>query len=161
MDYKFLFYCFLSVVFITGGAFYFYSSRQEVTAAIFFIGALTSTIVFGLRWFSPSGELKKVGAGGPWPPIINHCPDLLTLATVNSEQVCIDTIGVGRSGGIEVSDGTQTSEKNIFHLYLTDTAKVRSNKLCDECKDKQVTWEGVWDGSSCMGVDPPKPPSTV
>ena len=159
MDYKFLFYCFLSVVIITGGAFYFYSARQEVTAAIFFLGALVATIVFGLRWFSSSGDPIKANTGA-WPPAINYCPDLLTLATVNDKQVCIDTVGVGRSGGIEVSDGTQTSDKNIFQLYLTETGNTRSTKLCEQCKTKEVTWEGVWDGSSCMGTDPPKPPTS-
>jgi hypothetical protein len=159
MDFKFLIYCFLTVVAITGGAFYFYSARQEVIAAIYFVGTIVAAIFFGFRWFSSSGELTSA-AKGPWPPTINYCPDLLTLATVNGVQACIDTVGVSQSGGLSTSDGTQIGDQYVFNLFLNQTGNARIKSLCDQANSKQVTWEGVWNGSICMNVEPPLPPST-
>lgn len=159
MDYRFLFYCFLSVVFITGGAFYLYSTHQEVTAAVYFLGATVATIFFGFRWFTSSGDLHSIKTS--WPPVINYCPDLLTLATVNDEQVCIDTVGISQSGAMSTSDGSQVSEAYIFHLFLNQTGKTRVKSLCDQASSKEVTWEGVWDGSVCVGSEPPIPPKSA
>lgn len=156
MEYIFLFYCFLSIVLITGGGFYFYSSAQEVTAALYFIGSVVAALFFGFRWFSSSGNVQIVKAGA-WPPVVNYCPDFLTLATVQGEQVCIDTVGVAQAGGIEISDGTQVSDKYLFHLFLDKSGPTRVTSLCDQAKTKQVTWEGVWDGTVCVGIEPPKP----
>ena len=57
MDLKFLFYVFLSIVIITGGTYSLYSSRLQTTAMLFFFGTIAASVVFGLRWFSPSGEV--------------------------------------------------------------------------------------------------------
>jgi len=154
MDLKFLFYCFLSVVLITGGGFYFFSSGQQTTAAIYFLGATIAAIFFGLRWFTQSGATN---AASTWQPVINFCPDFMTLTTVGGEKVCIDMAGVSQNGALEQSDGTNTSEKFIFHLFVNDGAE-RISKICDEAKAKGVTWEGVWNGTSCSGTAPPLPP---
>ena len=161
MDYQFLFYCFLSVVLIAGGAFYFYSSRQEVTSIVYFLGAISASIFFGLRWFSSSGNLKQGAASGVWPPVINYCPDFLSLATVNGTQVCIDTVGVGLAGGISRSDGTQVSPNFTFNLSLGTSGQERAILLCNEAKINKVTWEGLWNGSTCTEKEPPKPPLPV
>ena len=154
MDLKFLFFCFLSVVLITGGGFFFFSSGREITAAIYFLGATAAAIVFGLRWFSSSGAASGPGV---WPPAINFCPDFLTLATIADEKVCIDMAGVAQNSNLQKSDGTNTGENFIFHLYLTDGTD-RVTKLCDQAKLKGVTWEGVWNGTACSGTAPPLPP---
>jgi hypothetical protein len=159
MDYKFLFFCFLSVVLITGGGFYFFTIRQEITSAIYFTGAIVASIYFGFRWFNSSGNISGADAG-QWPPVINYCPDFLTLATIEGEQVCIDTVGVAQAGGMATSDGTQIADQYIFHLFLHQVSGDRVKSLCDQAKAKQVTWEGVWNGSSCMNREPPKPPTS-
>ena len=156
MNYLFWFYVFLSCVSISGGAFYFYSKRQEVAAGIIFFGLLFTSLYFGFRWFPASGETKT---NEPWPPVVNYCPDFLTLNTVNGEQVCVDTIGVAQTGGISKwSDPTQTDEKYLFHLFVKTSGADRIKQLCDQAKAKKVTWEGVWDGAVCMGAEPPLPP---
>ena len=159
MTYPFLFYCFLSVVLVSGGAYFLFSNGQQTTAAIYFVGALVASIFFATRWFKSSGLTNNAG---PWPPVINYCPDFLTLNTIAGEQVCVDTIGVAQSGGLEKwSDPTQTDEKFLFHLYLNESGNDRLLNLCEEAKTKRVSWEGVWNGSACMGVEPPKPSSPV
>lgn len=157
MDLILLMYIFGSAVLVSGGAFSFYTAGEEITAGIFFVGMLVAVVFFGLRWFTASGAGTT---GGPWPPVINHCPDFLTLSTVNGEQVCIDTIGVAQAGGIaRWSDPTQTDERYLFHLFLNTSGADRINKVCAQAQAKKVSWEGIWDGSVCMGVEPPAPPT--
>jgi hypothetical protein len=154
ISYIFLFYCFLSVVLITGGTFFFYSSGQQVTGVIYFLGSIVGALVFGFRWFPLVSDSKSTGT---WPPSINYCPDLLTLATVGGTQACIDTVGVSQQGGMSTSDGTQTGDQYVFNLFLDKIGNERVASLCDQARQKNVTWEGVWDGSMCSNVEPPRP----
>jgi hypothetical protein len=157
MNYQFWLYVFSSFIVISGSTYYFYSKRQEITAGIMFFGMLIGCIFFGFRWFPASGATT---ISGKWPPVINYCPDFLTLNTVNGEKVCVDTIGVAQAGGMSVwSDPTQTDEKYLFHLFLNLGGEERIQKLCQQAKAKMVTWEGVWDGAVCMGKLPPPPSS--
>jgi hypothetical protein len=154
MDLNFLFYCFLSIVIITGGAFYFFSSGLQTTAAIFFLGATVASIFFGFRWFTISGDSSAPGA---WPPAINYCPDFLTLTTIGGEKVCIDMAGVSQNSNLQKSDGTNTGDNFIFKLH-TAAGNDRVTTLCAQAKTQGVTWEGVWNGTSCSGTAPPLPP---
>lgn len=157
MNYLFWLYVFTCCIGISGGTFYFYSNQQEVAAGIMLFGLLITGIYFGLRWFPGAGS--QIIPTGAWPPIVNYCPDFLTLYAINGEQVCLDTIGVAQSGGISKwSNPNQQDEKYMFHLFLNTSGPDRIKKLCDQAKDKKVTWEGVWDGAVCMNVSPPIPP---
>jgi hypothetical protein len=159
MDFKFVFYCFVSILVITSGGYFFFSTQQETVAAIFFLGTTVAALFFGFRWFNSSGDTNTTS--GPWPPSVNFCPDFLTLANINNEQLCIDTIGVAQAGGIATSDGTNVGEQYLFHLYNSSSGADRISLLCQEAKNKKVTWEGVWDGSTCLAnIEPPKPPFT-
>ena len=156
MNYQFWLYVFGSFIVISGSTFNFYSQGQEITAGIMFFGTLIAAIYFGFRWFPASGASSSKG---PWPPVLNYCPDFLTLNKVNGEQVCLDTVGVAQTGGMSKwSDPTQTDERYLFHLFLNTTGQDRIQKICEQAKTKKVTWEGIWDGSICMGVQPPAPP---
>jgi len=157
MNFKFVLYCFVSILAITGGGYFFFSSRQETVAAIFFLGATVAALFFGFRWFNSSGDINTTS--GPWPPSVNYCPDFMTLANINNEQVCIDTVGVATAGGISSSDGTKIADQYLFKLYLTSSGADRTSLLCQQAKEKKVTWEGVWDGTTCLSSqEPPKPP---
>ena len=160
MDLSFIFYIFLCIVITSGGAFYYAQSNQAITAGIFFFGFIAFSVVFGLRWFTASGQETGKATGG-WPPVINYCPDFLTLYEVNGKHVCIDTIGVARQNGIQKwTEPNQTSEPYLFQLHLDKKDEARVKALCDECTAKKVTWEGVFDGSLCIGTNPPMPPGT-
>jgi hypothetical protein len=157
MNYLFWFYVFLAFVITSGGAFTFFSNRQQIAAGIFFVGATALSIYFGFRWFPSSGS--NVVEPSKWNPTINYCPDFLSLNTLNGEQVCVDTIGVSQGGGIAVwKYATQTDEQYLFHLHTNVYGPERVKKLCEEAKNKKVTWEGVWNGSTCLGGEPPLPP---
>jgi hypothetical protein len=157
MNYLFWAYVFTSFMVISGSAYYFYSQSQEVAAGIMLFGLLITSIYFGLRWFPTPGS--QITPTGSWPPVINYCPDFLTLYVINGEQVCLDTVGVSQAGGMSKwSDPTQQDEKYLFHLFLNTSGPDRIKKLCDQANAKRVNWEGVWDGAVCMNVDPPPPP---
>lgn len=158
MNLQLIFYCFLTVVLVVGGTFYFYASSMEISAAIYFLGTVVAAIYFGFRWFTASGSTPATP--GSWPPAINYCPDFLTLTKdSNGKQICIDMIGVAQGGTntLQVSDGTQTTDVYSFDLMTTSTSRVTD--LCAQAAEKGVTWEGVWDGTSCSGNTPPLPPS--
>jgi hypothetical protein len=158
MDFKFLFYVFISIIFILGGAYNYLKKGEDVGASLFFVGAFSACLYFGFRWFTPAGEAKTTGPS-KWPPAINYCPDFMILDV--SGGFCIDTIGVSKSGGVQVTTGSTTPTEAVkqFPLELSKTGKERADALCGACKDKGVTWEGVWNGFVCIGNDPPKPPT--
>jgi hypothetical protein len=158
MEYTFLFFCFLSVILISGGSFFLYSSGLQVAAPIFFLGSFGAVFYFGFRWFTPSGEYKANdpnNAENKWPPTINYCPDFLSLATTTGgTKVCIDTVGVATAlpgATNQISKWTDTTQTGTagYTFGLTD-------KGCDTIKSRGLTWEGVW-GDTCSDKTPPSP----
>ena len=115
MNYLFWLYVFASCIIISGSTFYFYSKGEEATAGIMLFGIMITAIYFGNRWFRTSGQQLSKGI---WPPVINYCPDFLTLNTINNEQVCVDTIGITKLANMSKwTSPTQTDEKYLFHLF--------------------------------------------
>jgi hypothetical protein len=158
MDFLFLLFIFLSATIIIGSSYYIYLTGRHLTTFIFFGGFLALTVMFGLKWFRSDGSLNQSTVGS-WPPIINVCPDFLSLTSVNGRAVCVDTVGVAPNGGIQQNDGTQTAENTIFDLLADNTnSSARAAALCKQCSDMILTWEGVYDGSSCLKGEPPYPP---
>ncbi len=154
MDYVFYFYIFLSFVIATGGAYVLASSGRIVAAFVYLLGVVAIEAFFGMRWFT--GSTVKKTETGPWPPVLNTCPDFLSLHYNGDVAVCVDTLGVAPNGGIKKWAGNADSGF-IYNLHLDKSGPVRAKALCDEAKAKMVTWEGVYDGSNCLNVDPPKP----
>lgn len=155
MDHNFLFYIFLSFVIATGGTYVLFSSGRIISAIVYLIGIVVLEVIFGMRWFQTSGA--KNATIGPWPPSMNVCPDFLSLYHIKGEPVCVDTIGVSTGGMSKWTDATQTDERYLFRLFIAEPVATRTKKLCEQAKLKMVTWEGVWDGTTCLGGQPPVP----
>jgi hypothetical protein len=157
MDFTFLLYIFLSFVIGIGGAFTLVQMQKSTAAILYLVGALCILVFFGLRWFS--GDSLKVGklSTGSWPPAVNLCPDFLSIyeRTINGakEKVCVDLIGVATQGGIQKMTAPEQAlkEEFIFHLFQNQGRAARQAALCQHCKDKKVTWEGIYDGVTCVG----------
>lgn len=152
MDWSFLLYVVVSIVFLLGVTYSSLVSGKPVAASILFIGILAAIVYFGVQWFTTYGNVKN--EGGAWPPdgSINVCPDFFSLGkstTTPFPFVCKDTLGVSTSIG-------------DFNLQLSLTGKARAQALCDQCTTRGITWEGVYDGTSCTGLNRviPTPPST-
>lgn len=159
MDYFFIAYILLSFVIGVGGTYQIIKLQRPVAATLYLIGAIAVLIFFGLRWFSNDRFKLGLAQTDKWPPIVNLCPDFLTIyeRNVNGaiEKVCVDLIGVAPAGGIqkltapEQASG-QNSEKYVFKLYNDLSGSKRTQKLCEECKNKKVSWEGIYDGTTCV-----------
>ena len=162
MDYLFILYIFLSVAIIWGGAVGLIQSDRSIGGFLFVIGAILVLVYYGLRWFS-GVSLKATQINiTSWPPVINLCPDFLTMHTRvvggKKESICVDLVGVSNGGIQKLVDANNASNDNfIFRLFQNLTGAARIKRLCQECKVKKVTWEGVFDGANCIADSVPNP----
>lgn len=161
-------YVFSAAIMVISGSVFFFKNGNSITGGIYGIGSLALAIFFGTRWFLPSGI--DAGAGTQWPPVINVCPDFLSLYTLTpsgaaaAKKVCIDTIGVSKNGSLKVwSDPTQTDSSYFFDPTPTvATGSTLVATLCDQCTAKGITWEGIYDGTACTSKNvPPTPPAAT
>ena len=159
-------YVFAAAVMVISGTVFFFKAGNSISGGIYGIGTLSLSIFFGTRWFLPSGV--DASAGSQWPPVINVCPDFLSLYTLipsgatAPKVVCIDTIGVSKNGSLKKwSDPTQTDDSYYFDPNPPVPAGQKPiSVLCEQCDALGLTWEGVFDGTSCSSVNtPPTPPA--
>ncbi len=162
MDYLFILYIFLSIAIVWGGAVAFIQSERSIGGFLFVIGAILVLVYYGLRWFSGVSLKATQVSYTSWPPVINLCPDFLTMhkrvVGGRTENVCVDLVGVSK-GGIQkmVDPNNVTNDNFVCRLYENLTGITRLRRLCQECKDKRVTWEGVYDGANCVADKVPNP----
>jgi hypothetical protein len=153
MNITLVFFILAVIVFVLGSFFFNFKRGLTIQATLLGVGFLLMGILFGLRWFGASGEV----APATWPPSLNSCPDFLTLYKMGSTYVCVDAVGVSNGGMSQWTDATQTDDKYVFNLFTDQNSKTRIQSLCDQAIAKKVTWEGVYDGSTCLGREPPAP----
>jgi hypothetical protein len=159
MDYLFLLYILVAVGIGIGGPYLLVQTDRTLAAFLFFVGAVLVLTFYGLRWFEGDSLKAPARKASQWPPVLNACPDFLTLTTTgtgtNARRVCVDLVGVSTGGLMKTNNLTQVNESNnnyIFNLHENLRGQARINRLCQECKEKGVTWEGVFDGVSCTGT---------
>jgi hypothetical protein len=162
MDYLFILYIFLAVAIIWGGAVSFIQTERSIAGFLFVIGAILVFVYYGLRWFSGVSLKATQVSYKSWPPVINLCPDFLTMhkRTVGGkvENVCVDLTGASNGSLQKLTDPNNVMNDNfVFRLYENMQGANRIRRLCQECKDKKVTWEGVFDGANCVADTVPNP----
>jgi hypothetical protein len=128
-------------------------------AAIFGIGAVLIFVFYGYRWFSVAQKPLL-----NWPPIINSCPDFLTLVKSlpgTGKAGCVDMLGVSTNGALkaitpkELTTGDALSTDKVFTFTSDDVLSPPASgvkTICSMCQQMGVTWEGVWDGDVCTGI---------
>uniref|UniRef100_A0A6C0AML4 Uncharacterized protein n=1 Tax=viral metagenome TaxID=1070528 RepID=A0A6C0AML4_9ZZZZ len=156
-----------SIVFLVYGTMKVYSTGQ-IRGVIFAIGTFLVLLYYGLHWFAvPSNKLSS------WPPVINTCPDYLTYVpniltnagSTTTQSGCVDMLGV--TSGSSASSFNKVLPTQIPRLDATQRTKVFSytsadvkaatssealQPICDACQAAGLTWEGVYDGDSCIGI---------
>ena len=162
MDYLFLLYILVSVAIVWGGAVVFIQTDRSTGGFLFVIGAILVLVYYGLRWFSGVSLKATQPNYSTWPPVVNLCPDYLTLhkrrVGSKTENVCVDLVGVSNGSMQKLVDVNSVNNSNfVFNLYQNMSGSERIRRLCQECKIKGVTWEGVWDGANCVGDTVPNP----
>jgi hypothetical protein len=157
MNYYLIGFIALAFMIIVGGTYQIYNTNPPPTAILFFIGSLTLFIIYGIRWFGSSPLFNP--ASGPWPPVINTCPDYLTHYQRTKGGIkkdsCIDTIGVSKDKSLLSTfpkDGT-IPENDSYYLDISGLSSdpaTKSTQMCNAAMAQKVTWEGVTNGESCV-----------
>ncbi len=159
MDFVLILYILFSLVIGLGGTYYLVDSQRTLAGFLYFVGSLLILTFYGLRWFT--GDALKVSKYDTksWPPFVNACPDFLSTyertkpGSSTKEKVCVDLIGVSEGGIQKLTDPANVVNDNyIFNLHLDKTGPERIKALCNECKIKKVSWEGVYDGVACTAT---------
>lgn len=133
-------------------------------AVIWAIGAVIVCVFFGMRWFG-----NTAGDVTTWPPTLNMCPDYLTFvptitgSTSSTGGGCVDLLGVStvsaglikvKQSDINTIQGNDT--QRLFEYtaadFPTNPTAANVQVACDRCTTAGVTWEGIWDGRTCVGI---------
>jgi hypothetical protein len=155
MDYWFFLYIFIAVGVCLGGVVFLIQSHRTLGGLLFLVGAILIFTFYGLRWFSGNVLRASKLNSSSWPPVINLCPDFLSLYPTirggKNTMLCVDLIGVSKGGIKKFTDPNNVAnDAYTFNLHQDKAGSGRLNALCQECKDKGVTWEGIYDGVSCQ-----------
>ena len=147
-------YVILSIFLVVYGTMKVYATGQ-IRAVIFAIGVVQVLVYFGLRWFGNSTKKSL-----RWPPVINMCPDYLTY--VPALPGCVDLLGVSKNGNLArsmPSDVPALQITNTQKVFEYTSADIKSTQdasdlqaICDRCQNAGLTWEGVYDGDTCVGL---------
>ena len=157
MDFQLILYILLSLALSLGGTYTLIQNERTLGGFLFFLGSALVLTFYGLRWFSGDAFTESRYPTKTWPPIVNSCPDFLSiyerpvLGSSRKERVCVDLIGVAEGGIQKMTDPVNASNDNfVFKLYENLKGADRMKSLCQECRTKKVTWEGVYDGVACV-----------
>lgn len=152
-------YVIISIGAVAGGTSQLFPMGTS-TAVIYAVGALLVFVFYGYRWFgNQSGSLSK------WPPTINSCPDYLTYVASLSDgnPGCVDLLGVSTKDGqflkitaSEISSLASSTSTKVFPYTSTDILNANNDAtvqaICNKCNALGITWEGVFDGDTCVGI---------
>jgi len=151
MDYWFILYILIAVGICLGGMVVLIQTQRTLGGFLFLVGSILIFVFYGLRWFSGDSLRPTKFSSSTWPPVINMCPDFLSLYAKGNEKVCVDLIGVSKTGLNKFVDPSNVSnDAFVFNLHQKKNGSERLRALCQECKNKGVTWEGIYDGKECL-----------
>lgn len=151
-------YIILALMILFGGTFKLYGMGQIIAAILFFIGAISILIVYGIKWFAAERSIfSKTPVS--WPPTINTCPDYLmyygrVMSDGTVQDTCIDTIGISKNGSLLVfPKGEQAPQRDEYYFSLVTKSAdsdARKAELCQRALAAGLTWEGITNGESCV-----------
>jgi hypothetical protein len=163
MDFWVILYSLICVVVGAGSVSFLYKRDQSVAAMIALVLLILVFVFYGLRWF-PGGNLNGTKpSGGPWPPIVNMCPDFMASFVDSSNKVyCYDAANIynmksATAGTMGLAATSPTINGAAQPAYLVqDPTSTNKNPLkttlttnpATFTQGSTVRWEGVWDGRS-------------
>jgi hypothetical protein len=133
-----------------------YRSERIIAAVAILVLFILVFTFFGLRWFKYGITSNSMNKDATYPPVINTCPDYMSLTTKSdgTTKACIDTVGLGVGGSTSrittwrtgTTPQTATSDHYFNFIYRPGMSKSEIGGLKDQAIDKKITWEGVTDG---------------
>jgi len=147
INYPLLSYILAVIIVIMTSVSYLYRSERLVAAISVSILFILIFTFFGLRWFkyglSATSDYK-----GKFPPVINTCPDYMSVYKNGSTTVCIDTVGIAPTSSTVkvVRRGDTPSDQNFFRsIYTAGATQAQMNVMATAAKDAGLSWEGITD----------------
>jgi hypothetical protein len=149
INYKLIAYVLFVIVTTMSALSYLYRSERIVAAVAVFILFVLIFTFYGIRWFKEGKSISTGNnANGPFPSVINTCPDFLSVMTKNDgTQVCIDTMGISRNKTIlttwtqGTTEETATSNHYFTNIYTPGMTDVSELKTAAE--GAMLSWEGI------------------
>jgi hypothetical protein len=155
LDYSFIAYVFICIVIGIGLFRVLSNSGRTWSAMVVLILSILIFVFYGLRWFTDTGQ-SKFSYNGPWPPIINMCPDYLVYFKNGNLDTCVDMLGISKNGGLKPwtkednpRNPPQDQEKYFPNVYKPGMSETELTTLCNETIRAGLTWEGITNGESC------------
>lgn len=169
-NFKLFIYIVVALVIEVGVIIYAVKAPMVLILAPFIPLSLYIFLVYGWNWFGPDGPYTDKPV--PWPPTLNSCPDFLVSYVIPPAGIvpaipgCVDTTGVStlpavfpqRSTGVPnwSSAGAPTGPVSAstapnYHSsgwFATRTGESTA-ALCTRLQTVGLTWEGIWDGTTC------------
>ena len=150
INYKLVAYVLFASVMIISMLNLLYRSERVIAAVAILILFILVFTFFGLRWFKYGVSMNSMNAGETYPPVINTCPDYMTLTKKSdgTTEACIDTVGLGtqistwRKG---TTPTTATTNHYFDHVYKAGIPKAEIAGLKGYANGKGLTWEGITD----------------
>jgi hypothetical protein len=156
MSWSFILYLFVTITLGLTVLNYLSTSGRWLSAVLFLILGILIFYFYGIRWFS--GTQSKFEYNGPWPPVINMCPDYLVYKKIGNQEVCVDMIGVGKGAnalqpyreGASLMNGSSLNTTYYFQPVVKPTStKATRRSACRNAIRAGLTWEGITNGESC------------
>lgn len=161
-------YVISSIFFLVYGTSAVYPTGQ-IRGVIFAIGTALVLLNFGIKWFG-----TREAAVIKWPPVINMCPDYLTYIKIlggDNKPGCVDMLGVSsnyvlkQSRQADIASLSSIGNDKVFAsatkaytsaditTAISSSDQATITTICNLCQTKGVTWEGVYDGATCIALN--------
>lgn len=175
MEYSFIAYILLAIFLELTVSTSLVGQGRTTAAVLVIFGFLLIFVFYGQRWFTGitvakgsgacsttklSGANLKLSYTGPWPPVINMCPDYLVYFKRGTVDTCVDISGVNRSGGVlkawsieDTAENPPADDAKYFpYVYRPTMKDAQKTELCKQTMSMGLTWEGLTDGEKCTFV---------
>ena len=182
INYWYVGYILFSIALVAGGAFSLYSSANLGRTIIYVIGCSLVMFFFGMRWFGniPSTSNLWPPTINTCPDYLTYvvhpsdstltgCVDTLGVSAnssfpqITSSSLIAHTQTKGPGSGTLFGGGSTwkayTSADVLGTPAISGAAAAvpataeTVKAVCDACQTAGLTWEGVWDGDTCLALN--------
>lgn len=153
---------------------FLWESGRHIAAGITVVLLVMVFIFYSYRWFDPTitssdtcnTTTSAAPACGPWPPIVNMCPDYMVLwKDTSGTSYCYDVHdtysmkihnGAGLTQSLTINNvpGQSAYKTSDLNNYFREGTNL--GVITEDPSGKYLRWEGVWDG---LILSPGKLPS--
>jgi len=162
MSWSLIAYIFLCIVLGLSSVMALMRGGRSIAAVLCLVLFILIFVFFGLRWFR--GTQSVFAYTGSWPPIINMCPDYLVYyknapsSMLKFTDSCVDLLGIGGNDLVpwtsEETPSNPPANANKYFPYVFKPGMTADQlkALCAAAQQYGLTWEGIYNGESCIAT---------